>query len=170
MNTLLRSTVVFLGATVCVAIASHAQERSLDETLAFINRTLEANSYEDTDGKLTVTSISVIPGGSLVVMISRTKDRTEESTVYEMALEEINLNRIWCRARGDHSDLIVGLRGPAKAQLRCVQPSGTHESALPSEDEVPLALRADPLAIHSIAAAFRTLVRLARADPRYWPG
>lgn len=167
MTALFRNTVVILGFAVFVTIASQAQERSLNETLALINSALQAHSYVDSDDNLTVTSLSLVPGGSLLVKTSKTQGDNEVSTIYEVALEDIDLAAISCRTRGGHSDLLMELKGKAETQLRCVQRNIVHEWALPAEHRVPVAFRTDPAVTRDLEGALRMLVRLARLDPRY---
>jgi hypothetical protein len=167
MTTLSRATIIVGGLFTLQTITSHAQERTLDATLASINTVLQNHSFVDFDDKLTITSLSLMPVDSLTITTSKAREGTEVSTIYQVALGDVDLASISCVTREGHSDIVMKLRGEAKTMLRCIQPSGSHEWTLPPETQVPVAFRSDPPAARALETEIRALVRLACSGTRH---
>jgi hypothetical protein len=153
-------------AGLTVAGAS-AQERSLDETVAFVNRTLEEYSYVDHDGQPTVSQVE-LKKGILIVEVTKTKSGNKFTNVYEVALSDIDITRIKANERGGFASVSLGATGPVAVKLVCRMASGlVHEWDLPDTKDMAVELASDSPAKRELTRALMDLVAQARKDSRY---
>ena len=144
-----------------------AQQRSLDETLSFINETLEANPYNDHDGKLTVSRVELKRGGRLSFEVAKKEASSTVSNVFEAEIADIDVTSIVSRSGGDHMVIVIHALGPVSAQLKCVTGGSVTQWDLPARSDMQLEFRTDGLVAGELTEALRTLVTLARQDARY---
>lgn len=158
-----------LGACLACLLAAGtaAQERSLDETVAYVNRTLEQNSYVDHDGQPTVSEVELAKG-ILIVRVTKTKSGNKFTNVYEVALSDIDIMRIKAADRGGFTSVSLGATGPVAVTLQCEMASGiTHEWDLPDTSDLAVELAPESPAKRALTRALMDLVAQARKDPRY---
>jgi hypothetical protein len=162
-----RIALVGICLTGVVIGTAAAQERSLDETLAYANRTLKENSFTDSEGESTVSKVE-LGKGTLVVWVTKFKAGNEISNVYEVALANINLTEIVARDRGGYVSLSLGATGPVKVRLVCLMASGLkHEWNLPDVREIALEYARGSGVDRDLTRTMAELVAKARKDPRY---
>lgn len=144
-----------------------AQQRSLEETLGFINETLEANPYNDHDGKLTVSRVELKRGGRLSFEVAKKEPASTVSNVFEASIADIDVTSIVSRSSGNHMVIVVHARGPVSAQLKCVAGGNVTQWDLPPRSDMQLEFRSNGGVAGELTEALRTLVTLARQDARY---
>jgi len=144
-----------------------AQQRSLDETLSFINETLEANPYNDHDGKLTVSRVELKRGGRLSFEVAKKETASTVSNVFEVAIADIDATSIASRSSGDHMVIVIRASGPVSAQLRCVTGGNVTQWDLPARSDMQVEFRSNGGVAGELTDALQTLVALARQDARY---
>jgi len=153
-------------ASVVIGSAS-AQERSLDETLAYVNRTLKEHAFTDSEGQATVSSVE-LGKGTLTTIVMKTKAGNKISNVYEIPLADVSLTGIEARDRGGYISLSLGAEGPVKARLVCLMASGLkHEWSLPDVREITVEFAKMPGVDRDLSKAIAELVAMARKDSRY---
>jgi hypothetical protein len=143
-----------------------AQERTAEEVLRSLNRTLQENAYNDHDGKRTVTEVA-LSRGWLVIEVRKGQGGNTVSNVFQTALDDVDLTSIEARGEGDHMAVVVRSRGAVVARLKCVTGGNVTEWDLPARTDLPVELASNPQAAAQIAAGLRELIALARQDPRY---
>ncbi len=149
------------------AAGATAQERSLDETVAYVNRTLAENSYVDHDGQPTVSKVE-LKKGVLIVTVTKTKSGNKFTNVYEVALSDMDIMRIKANDRGGFTSVSLGATGPVAVTLLCTMANGiVHEWDLPDTRDVAVELAPNSPAKSDLTRALMDLVAQARKDPRY---
>ncbi len=148
-------------------LGAEAQQRSLDETLSFINETLEANPYNDHDGKLTVSRVELKRGGRLAFEVAKKEPASTVSNVFEVALADIDATSIAARSSGNHMVIVIRASGPVSAQLKCVTGGNVTQWDLPARSDMQVEFRANGAVADDLREALQALIALARQDARY---
>jgi len=162
-----RSALVGICLASVVIGSASAQERTLDETLAYVNRTLKEHAFTDSEGQATVSSVE-LGKGTLTATITKTKAGNRISNVYEIPLSDISLTGIESRDRGGYVSLSLGAEGPVKARLVCLMANGLkHEWSLPDVREITVEFAKESGVDRDLSKAFAELVAKARKDARY---
>ena len=162
-----RIALVGICLTGAVIGTAAAQDRSLDETLAYVNRTLKENSFADSEGETTVSKVE-LEKGTLAVWVTKFKAGNEISNVYEVSLADVNITEILPRDRGGYVSLSLGAKGPVKVRLVCLMASGLkHEWDLPDVREIAVEFASNTGVDRDLSRAMAELVAKARKDPRY---
>lgn len=162
-----RMALVGICLTGVVIGTAAAQERSLDETLAYVNRTLKEHAFTDASGQATVSKVE-LGKGTLVAWVTKTKAGNEISNVYEVALADIDITEIVPRDRGGYVSLSLGATGPVKVRLVCLMQSGLkHEWDLPEVREIAVELADGTGVERDLSRALGEIVAKARKDARY---
>ncbi len=162
-----RIALVGICLTGAVIGTAAAQERSLDETVAYVNRTLKDNSFADSEGEITVSRVE-LGKGTIAVWVTKFKAGNEISNVYEVSLNDIDITAIVPRSRGGYVSLSLGAKGPVKVRLVCLMASGLkHEWDLPDVREIAVEFASDTGVDRDLTRALAELVAKARKDPRF---
>lgn len=152
-----------------VAAGASAQDRSLDETLAYVNHTLEQHSYIDHDGQPTVSRVD-LEKGMLVVEITKTKSGNKFTNVYEVGLDALDISRVKANNRGGFTAISLGATGNVGVRLVCTMANGiVHGWDLPDTKEVSVELAPEVPETRDLTRALAQLIAEARKDPRYAP-
>lgn len=162
-----RIALVGICLTGVVIGTAAAQERSLDETLAYVNRTLKEHAFTDAEGQSTVSKVE-LGKGTLVAWVTKTKAGNEISNVFEVPLADVDITEIVPRDRGEYISLSLGATGPVKVRLVCLMQNGLkHEWNLPEVREIAVELAKGTGSERELSRALGELVAMARKDARY---
>ncbi len=157
--------IALLGLCLAGAVvgSARAQDQSVDQMLAHVNRLLKDNSYVDHDGQPTVSQVRLAEGGTLIVETTKTKSGDRFSNVYEVALADLDVTRIQDRSREEHVSISLGAKGPVTVKLMCKMQSGVeHEWKLPATSEIAVEVRSGSGVVRDLTHALSQLIVKAR--------
>jgi hypothetical protein len=158
-----------LGLVVLTAAGASAQDRPLDETLAYVNGALEQHSYVDHDGQPTVSQVK-LEKGILVVEVTKTKSGNKFTNVYEVGLDDLDITRVKANNRGGFTAISLGAKGDVGVRLVCTMANGiVHGWDLPDTKEISVELAPDVPEVRELTRALVDLIAQARKDARYAP-